>query len=200
MKNNIILTGFMGAGKTEIGRLLAKKYGFNFIDLDFVAESYEGTTVSEIFKQKGEIYFRELESKILHAFEKDGQNFIDSLKNFIDITVKSNNFILHEKDSLWVIATGGGTPVYNNNLSILKKLGFVIYLKASGKTIYQRIRTGKNRPLLGEDGFSENDIENRLFEREKFYKKADITIYTDGLSLTGITEEIGIFTMSLLKD
>ncbi len=200
MKNNIILTGFMGAGKTEIGKLLSKKHGFNFIDLDFVLESHEGVTINEIFKQKGETYFRELESNILQTLGESEGVFFDCLKKFVDVTEKSDNLIFNEKDRLWVISTGGGAPIYNNNLVILKKMGFVIYLKTSNKTIYQRIKAEKNRPVLGKDGFSEKDIEDRLFEREKFYKKADIIIYTDGLSLHGVAEEIGIFVKGLLKN
>lgn len=197
MENNIVLIGFMGAGKTEVGRLLAKNRGLNFVDLDFVIESYEYMTISEIFKQKGETYFRDLESKILKDIEKNKNSILNSVVKFIDIIPTPENLIINSEDKSWVISTGGGMPVFNNNINILKKIGLVIYLKSDSKTIYQRIKTEKNRPVLGDNGFSEKDIKNKLLEREKFYKKADMIIYTDGLSPHGVAEEIFIFTSSL---
>ncbi len=197
METNIVLIGFMGAGKTEVGRLLAKNKGFNFIDLDFLIETHEGMTVSEIFRQKGEIYFREFESKILKDIEKNKHNILNSAARFIDITLKSENLIINPKNKLWAISTGGGMPVFNGNINILKKIGLVIYLEADSKTLYRRIKTEKNRPVLGERGFGEKDVKSKLFEREKFYKKADIIIYTGGLSLSSIAEEIDIFISNL---
>ena len=200
MKTNIVLIGFMGAGKTEVGRLLAEKRGYNFVDLDYIAEIRESMTINEIFKQKGETYFRDIENKILKDFKKNKDNILSSLKNFIPITLassKSGNLIINGEDKRWVISTGGGMPVYKNNMEMLKILGYVIYLKAGAKTIYRRIRAEKNRPVLGESGFSEKDIKNILKERENVYKKADMIIYTDGLSQQGVAEEIDIFVSNL---
>lgn len=197
MKTNIVLIGFMGAGKTEAGKLLAKKMGLNFIDLDFLIESYEGMTITEIFKQKGEPYFRDLESKVIKDIGKNKKDVLNSLKKFIDITIESDNLIFYGKDKFWVISTGGGTPVYNDNLKILKRLGFIVYLKAGSKTIYKRIKSEKNRPVLGQEGFSEKGIKNILKERENVYERADIIIYTDGLSLQSVAEEIDIFVLNL---
>ncbi|MCL4321018.1 MAG: shikimate kinase [Deltaproteobacteria bacterium] len=200
MKTNIVLIGFMGAGKTEVGRLLAEKRGYNFVDLDYIAEIRESMTINEIFKQKGETYFRDIENKILKDFKKNKDNILSSLKNFIPITLassKSGNLIINGEDKRWVISTGGGMPVYKNNMEMLKILGYVLYLKAGAKTIYRRIRSEKNRPVLGESGFSEKDIKNILEERENVYKKADMIIYTDGLSQQGVAEEIDIFVSNL---
>lgn len=205
MKTNIVLIGFMGAGKTEVGRLLAEKKGYNFIDLDYIAESREGMTINEIFKQKGEAYFRDAENKILKDFKKNKNNILNFLKEekkgsdlkSDPFFLKSGNLIINGEDKYWVISTGGGMPVYKNNMEILKRLGYTIYLKAGSKTIYQRIGAEKNRPVLGINGFSEKDIKNKLDERERFYKKADMIIYTDGLSPQSVTEEIDIFASNL---
>ena len=198
MKTNIVLIGFMGAGKTEVGRLLAEKKGYNFIDLDYIAESREGMTINEIFKQKGEAYFRDAENKILKDFKKNKNNILNFLKEEKKGSdLKSGNLIINGEDKYWVISTGGGMPVYKNNMEILKRLGYTIYLKAGSKTIYQRIGAEKNRPVLGINGFSEKDIKNKLDERERFYKKADMIIYTDGLSPQSVTEEIDIFASNL---
>ncbi len=205
MENNVVLIGFMGAGKTEVGRLLAEKWGYNFVDLDYIAESREGMTINEIFKQKGEAYFRDAESKILEDFKKNKNNILSFLKEekkgsdlkSDPFFLKSGNLIINGEDKYWVISTGGGMPVYKNNMEMLKKLGYVIYLKAGSKTIYQRIKTEKNRPVLGENGFSEKDIKNRLLERERFYKKADMIIYTEDLSPQGVAEEVSIFISNL---
>ncbi len=205
MKTNIVLIGFMGAGKTEVGRILAEKSGYNFIDLDYIAKSREGMTINEIFKQKGEAYFRDVENKILKDFKKNKNNILSFLKEekrgsdlkSDPLFLKSGNLIINGEDKYWVISTGGGMPVYKNNMEMLKTLGYVIYLKAGSKTIYQRIRAEKNRPVLGINGFSEKDIRNKLDEREKFYEKADIIIYTDGLSPQSVAEEIDIFASNL---
>ena len=198
MKTNIVLIGFMGAGKTEVGRLLAEKKGYNFIDMDYIAESREGMTINEIFKQKGEAYFRDAENKILKDFKKNKNNILNFLKEEKKGSdLKSGNLIINGEDKYWVISTGGGMPVYKNNMEILKRLGYTIYLKAGSKTIYQRIGAEKNRPVLGINGFSEKDIRNKLDEREKFYEKADIIIYTDGLSPQSVAEEIDIFVSNL---
>lgn len=193
MEANIVLIGFMGAGKTEVGRILAKNAGLNFIDLDFLIETYEGMTISEIFKQKGEDYFRNLEKEILQEIKKNKNDILSSLVKYIDATRNSENLLINEQGKPWVISTGGGMPAFNDNLKVLKNIGRVIYLKADSKTIYERIKNESHRPVLGKKGFREKDIEDKLGEREKFYGKADMTIYTDGLSLQGVADEIDIF-------
>ncbi len=172
MADNIVLIGFMGSGKSNAGRLLAKKLHYDFIDSDEKIEVSENLTISGIFNLKGEDYFRELEVKFLESL----------LKNGIKRTV---------------LATGGGMPCSDNNLEKLKKLGTVIYLKADPKTILKRIGQETNRPVLGAAGFSGKDIKNILVNRERYYNKADITVYTDGISPAGVTEEIVMFTSNL---
>ena len=172
MKTNIVLIGFMGAGKTEVGRILAINLGFNFLDIDALIEEYEEMSITEIFKKKGEKYFRDLETKILK-------------------TIKGSE--LSGKDKPSVISTGGGAPAFNGNMKLLKNIGTVIYLKADARTIYERIKSETHRPVLGADGFTLKSVSDKLSEREKIYEKADIIIYTEGLTPLSAAEEIKIF-------
>lgn len=172
MKTNIVLIGFMGAGKTEVGRILAINLGFNFLDIDALIEKYEEMSITEIFKKKGEKYFRDLETKILK-------------------TIKGSE--LSGKDKPSVISTGGGAPTFNGNMKLLKNIGTVIYLKADARTIYERIKSETHRPVLGANGFTLKSVSDKLSEREKIYEKADIIIYTEGLTPLSAAEEIKIF-------
>lgn len=194
MKTNIVLIGFMGAGKTEVGRILAKNAGLNFIDLDFLIEIYEGMTISEIFEKKGEDYFRNLETEILLEIKKNKGDILNAAVKYMDITGDSENFIISEQGKPWVISTGGGMPAFNGNMKLLENIGTVIYLKADSKTIYERIKSESHRPVLGPSGFSEKSVSDKLNEREKFYGKADIIIYTEGLTMHSVAGEINIFT------
>lgn len=200
METNIVLIGFMGAGKTEVGRLLAKNSGLNFIDTDFLIESCEGIDISEIFAQKGEDYFRGIESKILRDIRKNKDDILNVVTRYIDTAPDSKSLIISERSKPWIISTGGGMPVFNDNMKILKDIGFIIYLKADGKTIYGRVQNERHRPVLGKGGFSEKEIEDKLGEREKFYGKANMTIYTEGLTVSGVSGEIGIFLWNKIKN
>ncbi len=117
---NIILTGMMGSGKTTVGKELAALLNCNFIDLDEIIEKKYGK-ISDIFAQKGEAYFREAETQ--------------ELKN------------LKEKEK-FVLSTGGGIILKDENIEILKKIGQVFYLSAKSETIYGRIKNQNHRPLL----------------------------------------------------
>ena len=207
MKTNIVLIGFMGAGKTEVGKILAKNKGFNFIDLDCLIEKKEGAAITEIFKQKGENYFRNLETKILKELDKNKSDIYKIFKKYLNAgkdkikekavnrkLVNFENSITTSKESKnWVISTGGGMPVFNGNMKLLKNIGTTIYLKADAKTIYERIKSETHRPVLGGKGFTERTVSEKLKEREKFYWQADMTIYTDGLTAHASAEEIEIF-------
>ena len=199
---NIILTGFMGAGKTEVGRVLAKNKGFNFIDLDFLIEKYEEMTISEIFKKKGEDYFRNLETEILNEMNKNKPDIFKVLEKYINIekiekeegsSEHIEHIIINGRDNPWVISPGGGMPVFNDNMKLLKNIGTVIYLKADAPAIYERIKSEIHRPVLGADGFTEKSVSDKLNERKKFYEKADIIVYTEGLTQYDVAEEIEIF-------
>lgn len=120
-KKNIVLCGFMGCGKSTVGGLLAKKTGMTFVDLDTYIEKKEGKTISKIFEDNGEEYFRELERKA--AAE------------------------LSEKNGV-VIAAGGGTLTFKENVEVLKKGGKIVLLDLPVETIAARLKNDTTRPLL----------------------------------------------------
>ncbi|MEJ2616107.1 MAG: shikimate kinase [Ignavibacteriaceae bacterium] len=166
MNNNIVyLAGFMGAGKSTVGPILANTLGWNYYDLDKVIEERLGKKIKTIFEEKGEPFFRNAESEILRELS-------------------------HSKNV--IISLGGGTIVNQNNLKIIKSTGKIIYLKASIDSIYKRVAFKRDRPNLiidGEEFSKEKLIQkiNNLFNaREKYYNQADLTIDTDNISI-GVT-------------
>jgi shikimate kinase len=148
----IFLIGFMGSGKTYWGKLWAEASGLQFFDLDDVIEQEEKKTITEIFEQKGEFYFRQMETDILKTFS--------------------------QKDNC-IIACGGGTPCFNNNIQWMNNNGTVVYLLATATDIMKRVITEqKKRPLL-KDLSSEEllvFIENKLKDRASFYNQAKIIL------------------------
>ncbi|HKB84874.1 MAG TPA: shikimate kinase [Ignavibacteriaceae bacterium] len=162
MKGNVIyLAGFMGAGKSTIGPILANTLGWNFYDLDREIEKIEGKKVREIFETKGEDYFRKVEREVL-------------LKTSAEEKV--------------IISLGGGTMANEENLDFLKKTGRTFYLKASKEAVYRRLKYKRDRPALHSNGgFPETKEElmeliNKLLnEREKFYLLSDHIILTDNV-------------------
>jgi shikimate kinase len=155
----IFLTGFMTSGKSTLGPILANVLGFSYLDLDYEIEKTEEKSIDEIFKVNGEEYFREIETKNLLKF---GQ--VDNC----------------------VISLGGGTIMFNHNLSFIKKNGILIYLKSSPEAIYNRIKNKLDRPLFKDlveqkkpkEEFIKR-ISNMLSERESYYKQANLTVSTD---------------------
>jgi len=154
----IFLIGFMGSGKTTLGRKLASRMGYEFIDLDHKLEQQVELSIAEYFQLFGEDAFRQLESQVLKK------------------TLYPDNAI---------ISTGGGLPCFFDNMDWMKANGKSVYIKLNPKTLADRLETGKEeRPLLQDkhgDALVEF-IEQKLVEREKFYSQASIVI--DGLSLT----------------
>ncbi|WCC45786.1 shikimate kinase [Tenacibaculum finnmarkense] len=166
-----VLIGYMGSGKSTIGRLLAKKKNSSFIDLDHYIEDKEKMTVSEIFETKGEIYFRKQEHFYLKEILALKQDFVVSL--------------------------GGGTPCYAGNMDILiaDKNATTVYLKTSIATIVQRLTNEKNqRPLVAR--LKEEDlhefIAKHLFERSYFYHQAKHLLTVDANSVTEIVTELAL--------
>lgn len=146
----IYLIGFMGAGKTSIGKKLARKINFQFVDLDDLIEAESEQKITEIFEEKGENYFRKLEQKVLFK------------------TLKLENVI---------IATGGGTPCFYENMAWINKNGKSIYLKLNAGILHSRLKSKmKHRPMLQNKKNLQNFIETKLQEREKFYELAHFTI------------------------
>ena len=159
---NILLTGFMCAGKTTIGRKLAKLLEYNFIDTDMEIEEDQGCSVEDIFKYGGEECFRDVETKIL-----------EKLKN-----VKNS-----------VIATGGGVILREYNQGILKQIGRQVYLKVPKKELLQRLKKVKNRPLI-KNKDTEIALEEMFKDRSLLYEKAECIIETGRQTPQQIASEI----------
>jgi len=162
---NLILIGFMGTGKTTIGKRVARSLGFRFVDTDQLIARKAGKSIPDIFAHSGEEAFRELETEVLReCAARSGQ----------------------------VISTGGGIVTRPGNLEILRDAGYVVWLKASPETIYDRVRRNRNRPLLHTDD-PERTIREMLDQRLDLYRRAKhLSVSTDDLTLDetsfGITE------------
>ena len=165
----IVLIGYMASGKSTIGRILANKLDYDFIDLDNYIEKKEGQSIVDIFKTKGEIYFRKKES--LHLSK---------------IIAAENNIVL---------SLGGGTPCYGNNMNILLDNTNVtsIYLKASIGALIERLENEKSkRPLISHLKTQEalgEFIGKHLFERIQFYSQANFTVVTNNKTQDEIIEK-----------
>jgi shikimate kinase len=160
---NVFLVGLMGAGKTSVGRVLAKRLGKHFVDCDHEIEARTGVRVPVIFEIEGEDGFRTREAQVL-----------DALTSLTDI----------------VLATGGGAVLRPENRAALSSRGFVIYLRAQPRDLWQRTRHDRNRPLLQTD-----DPLGRLQElydlRDPLYREvADLVIDTGRQSLATLLEQL----------
>ncbi len=160
---NVVLIGFMGSGKTTVGKELAARGEYTFIDTDKYIENREGMTIVDIFEQKGETYFRELETQIL-------EELITNTRNTI-------------------ISTGGGMPLRRENMLALKQLGKVVYFKGDVDTIWDRLKDKTDRPLLKGDNPYEK-IKNLLEQREERYRQADIIIDINNKNVETIVHEL----------
>lgn len=166
----LFLIGYMASGKTTIGKTLSKKLGYTFIDLDDYIVEKEMKTVNDIFKSKGEIYFRKTESFLL-------------------------NEIIKNNDKL-VLSLGGGTPCYGNNMNLLLKApnAKTIYLKTPISIIVKRLKKEKSkRPLISHietEDLLTGFIAKHLFERSQYYNQANLTISTDNKTEREIVETI----------
>lgn len=160
---NIVLIGFMGTGKSCVGRLLAEKTNFSFIDTDIIIENDNQMSIPEMFTKFGEPYFRTKEKK---AIKK--------------AAAQCNA----------VISTGGGVPMDIENMKILRETGVIICLCASVDTIIQRTKNRNNRPLLAKE---KDKITALLNKRRPAYNNADFIIDTDDLSPWQIVCEIMLF-------
>ena len=159
---NIFLVGFMGAGKSTVGKILADKIGYEFLDEDKLIEDRAGTTIAEIFAEQGEPYFRDMESETTESLASGDKQ---------------------------VIATGGGVVQRDRNWDAMKSNGITIYLKASVETIWERIKDDTTRPLLQVENPVETARE-LLSKRTPMYEKADIIVLTDNLTLEQAADEI----------
>ncbi len=159
---NIVLTGFMGTGKTAVGRYLAKRLGFAYLDIDREIERVSQKTITEIFKTQGEEAFRDLESEVIGA-----------------ASLLSNT----------VISTGGGAVIRQDNVSKLREKGIIVCLDASAETVFERVKNNKDRPLLNTDDPLQR-IRELMAERKVYYQRADFIVNTEGLSPAQVVDNI----------
>jgi len=159
---NVILIGFMASGKTAVGKRLAQRLGYGFLDTDHFIESELGCTVADIFSIEGESYFRELESRLAGR--------LAALNNT-------------------VIATGGGLPTTPGNLERLRRAGLVLFLKADTEDILRRLERDTRRPKVKE-GDRRETVTRLLADRLPLYEEADVVISTGGKSINRVCAEI----------
>lgn len=145
----MVLVGFMGAGKSTVGRILARRLGRCFVEVDDMITAKEGRPIPEIFARDGEARFRDLEEEALEL-----------------LALKRGD----------VIATGGGLPCHEGRPAALRTIGTVVWLSGDFDTLYERALRGGERPML--IGRSREDVAALHRSREPFYRQADLTIDT----------------------
>lgn len=157
----IYLVGFMGSGKSAIGRRLSFKLKLPYYDMDKEIVRQQGMSIPEIFEKYGEAYFRQLET--------------DFLKNF--------------RDEECIISTGGGVAMNEENRKIMRRTGLVFFLDATFEDIYVRIRFDKNRPIVQRS--TKEELQELYHSRRKYYRQAaHIQVKTENRSLRNIVEYI----------
>lgn len=159
---NIALIGFMGTGKTSVGRLVAEQLHFHYLDTDEMIQTATGKTVAEIFSTGGEPAFRSLEEKVVG-----------------ELAAKTHT----------IISCGGGLPVAPQNLAGLKAHSLIVCLWASPAKIWERVKSQTHRPLL-QDPDPQQKIRELLAAREPFYKQADVLLNTDSRSLREVAQQV----------
>lgn len=160
---NIVLVGFLGSGKSSVGKALSQLLEMSVLDSDILIENRAGISVRQIFEEYGEKHFRQLEREIITE-------------------------ISHGKNT--IISCGGGVVLNDENIENLKKQGRIIFLQAEKETIYDRLLGDESRPLL-QNNWGEDTIEKLLMERLPYYEKAaHLIVHTDGKATDEIAKEI----------
>lgn len=166
VKRNIILTGFMGTGKTTVGQRLAAVLGLPFIDTDRLVEDMTGLKIPEIFRQYGEERFRSAESRaVAHASGFSGA----------------------------VVATGGGVVLNPSNMRLLRESGWIILLEACPEVLARRLQTEQGRPLLQGAADRLLAIKSLLEERKPYYWDCDCRVDTSSLTVEEVVQQILAF-------
>jgi shikimate kinase len=163
----IFLIGFMGCGKTHWGKLLSEKLKIPFFDLDEKIEEHEGKQINAIFEKEGEEYFRLLEKDVLH--------------------------LLTESHETFVMACGGGTPCFFNNIDYLKKSGTVVWINCSTESLVNRLRQEKDkRPLLRNipDDQLKNYVIRKYSSRKIFYQQANLILPEEKITIEDMVNRI----------
>ncbi len=159
---NIILVGFMGTGKTAVGKALARRFKMEFVDMDDLIEEREGMKIPDIFASKGEPYFRKVEKEV--AKEASARSSL-------------------------VIAAGGGVVIDEENVKNLRSSGVMVCLTATADKIFDRIKASTRRPLLNVSDPKEK-ISELLAKRAAYYTRADHRIDTSRLSVEEVVDKI----------
>lgn len=159
---NIALCGFMGTGKSSVGRLVAEQLRFAFLDTDHVIEARAGKPIAKIFEEEGEAAFREMERKVVK-----------------ELAVRDHT----------VISTGGGLVVNPENMASLQQHALVVCLWATPEQIYERVKSQNHRPLLLDDQPLER-IRKLLAERAPFYKQANVLLNTGTRSPREVAQQV----------
>jgi shikimate kinase len=157
----VILVGFMGAGKSVCGRMLAKRLGRCFVETDDMITGREGCAIPEIFARHGEARFRQLEGDAVDA-----------------LALKTDD----------VVATGGGLPCRDGMMDTLRALGTVVWLRGDARDLLERARRQGARPML--DGRSDDDVVALYRVREPFYRQAHLTIDTSGRTIDQVVGDL----------
>ena len=162
--NHIVIIGFMGSGKTRVGKRLAKDFNLPFVDVDRVVSKKMNLTMKEIFDRFGEPFYRALETTVIKALIDDPEQKIISL--------------------------GSGLPMQEQNAKYIKKLGTVVYLKGSYATLKKRLENSSSNPLIeGED--KEDKIRKLLKQRDPVYTKfADVEMITGDKPFEGLIGQL----------
>jgi shikimate kinase len=163
----IFLIGFMGCGKTHWGRLVSQKLNMPFFDLDEKIVEHEGRSIADIFKKEGEEYFRLLEKDLLHLISESHESF--------------------------VMACGGGTPCFYNNIDYLKKQGTVVWINCSTECLYQRLKKEREeRPIIAD--FSDNELKAFIIKknssRKIYYQQATVILPEEHFTIENLVNKI----------
>ena len=160
---NLYLIGFMGAGKSTIAKVLAKKCPAKRIEMDQLIEEQQGMAITDIFAAHGENYFRDLETELLRSFSESAG---------------------------YVVSCGGGSVLRDENAALMKENGCIVFLRATPETIYERVKDSTNRPIL--NGNMNVEYIRKLMEkrRTRYEAVADVCVDTDGKDVDAISEEI----------
>lgn len=172
---NIVLTGFMGTGKTTIGKALSRETGLKFVDLDELIENEAGMAVKDIFRERGEGFFRDMESGVVKRLTLGG--FGNGL----------------------IVSTGGGAVVRKENRDAFRSWGTVVCLSSTVDEILRRVENRDDRPLLN-TGEKKEAIERLLKEREEAYGHCDLVVDTASLSIKEAVRAIKNFMEERAKN
>ena len=170
MKKHVFLTGFMGAGKSRIGRALAAEWNWPFYDTDALIERETGRTIMQLFEEKGESFFRQKEAQIIGRISAEAYPAVISL--------------------------GGGALMQKQNFKIIGESGLLIYIKSAPEKILERVKHSDKRPLLKveKDASFNNRLLNKIIkmleQREPVYARADVVYLRDGLEPEQIVPEL----------